>query len=57
MSLPLPDYIFVEDKCEDCGVTFTRMQYDTQSVRCHKCSTIYELRRIANVLEAFVDMH
>ena len=50
------NYVFVEDQCEDCGVTFTRMQYDTETVRCQQCSAIYELRRIANVLEYWVGM-
>ena len=50
------NFVFVEDVCEDCGVTFTRMQYDTQTVRCKCCSQIYELRRIANVIEYWIGM-
>lgn len=45
---------FVPDQCEDCGVTFQRAKYDTSSHRCQACEQIYQLRRIADVLEYYV---
>lgn len=48
--------IYVSDKCEDCGATFERAQYDTNTHRCQACEQIYQLRRIADVLEYWVGM-
>ena len=48
--------IYVPDKCEDCGATFQRAQYDTNTHRCQACEQIYQLRRIADVLEYWVGM-
>jgi predicted Zn-ribbon and HTH transcriptional regulator len=45
---------FVPDQCEDCGVTFQRAKYDTNAHRCQACEQIYQLRRIADVLEYYV---
>ena len=45
---------FVTDICENCGVSFKRERYDTMTVRCHNCEQIYQLRRIADVLEYYV---
>ena len=46
--------VYLEDKCEDCGSSFQRAQYDTQTHRCTQCEQIYQLRRIADVLEYWV---
>lgn len=46
--------VYVDDQCEDCGCTFKRAQYETGLHRCQQCEAIYQLRRIANVLEYWV---
>jgi uncharacterized protein (DUF983 family) len=48
--------IYVDEQCEDCGATFQRTQYDTNAHRCQACEQIYQLRRIADVLEYWVGM-
>lgn len=46
--------VYVTDQCEDCGDKFTRAQYDEHTHRCKQCEQIYQLKRIAEVLEYWV---
>ena len=48
--------VYVCDQCEDCGATYKREQYATGQYRCQQCEQIYQLRRIADVLEYWVGM-
>ncbi len=46
---------FEDDYCEDCGCDFKRPRY-TSVERCKACEHVYQLRRIADVLEYWVGM-
>ena len=46
---------YIDDYCEDCGCKFQRARYDESTHRCQACRHIYQLRRIADALEYYME--
>lgn len=51
------DSVWASNECEECGNIFQHPRYATANIdRCQACEQIYQLRRIADVLEYWVGM-